>query len=166
VRSKELASFIERTCKTVVFDKVVPDFAFTAPNEFKASLIQTYADMSGAIICEEDKKQIEIYCRSKQLVSDLALLLNYFDIFATITNNPTVEQGVQSFTLIIPACYSQQYLKCIGSGTHATELSELSKCYELPFDCDHINGLGPVLKSCYQVIPVNRGESVSNEESV
>lgn len=166
VRSKDLASFIERTCKTVVFDKVVPDFAFTAPNDFKATLIQTYADMSGAILCDEDKKQIEIYCRSKQLVSDLALLLCYFDIFATITNKPTVEPGVQSFTLIIPACYSAQYFRCIGSATHTAELYEFSKHYALPFDCDQINGLGPVLKSCYKEIPVYSVAALSNEETV
>ena len=41
------------------FVKRLPDFAFTAPNEFKAGLIQAYFDGDGNFQSDETRKQIE-----------------------------------------------------------------------------------------------------------
>ena len=42
-----LAKFILKTCDNGSFVKHVPDFAFLAPNEFKAGLLQAFFDGDG-----------------------------------------------------------------------------------------------------------------------
>jgi intein/homing endonuclease len=80
---KELASILIEECNTGSFIKKVPNFAFTAPNEFKAALIQAYFDGDGNFQNDKLHHQIRVCSRSKQLIKDIALLLNYFDIFGS-----------------------------------------------------------------------------------
>ena len=57
---KELAQFILKTCGNGSFVKRIPDFAFMAPNEFKAGLIQGYMDGDGNFQCDENHHQIRL----------------------------------------------------------------------------------------------------------
>jgi hypothetical protein len=75
---KSLAKFIS------LFVKKVPNFVFTAPNEFKAGLIQAYFDVNDNFQFDESKKQMKISSENKELIKDISLLLNYFDIFGSI----------------------------------------------------------------------------------
>ena len=50
---KPLADFLLETCDNGSFAKHVPDFAFLAPNEFKAGIIQAYFDGDGNFQCDE-----------------------------------------------------------------------------------------------------------------
>jgi DNA-directed RNA polymerase beta' subunit len=149
---KELAKFIVETCNTGSFVKRIPDFAFTAPNDFKSGLIQGYIDGDGNFQCDEKHHQIRSCSRSKELSYNIALLLNYFGIFASIK-----EQNVNSspmYNVSISAKYSKIYQDNIGSLLHTDKLLNLVKYIErtdahsLSDDIDKINGLGQIIAKC------------------
>ena len=149
---KELAKFIIETCDTGSFVKRIPDFAFTAPNEFKSGLIQGYMDGDGNFQSDEKHHQIRSCSRSKQLSYNIALILNYFGIFASVK-----EQNVKScpmYNVSISAKYSKLYQDNIGSLVHSDKLMNLVKYIErtdvhsLSDDIDKINGLGEIIAKC------------------
>jgi DNA-directed RNA polymerase beta' subunit len=149
---KDLAEFIVNTCGTGSFVKRIPDFAFTAPNEFKAGLIQGYMDGDGNFQCDEKHHQIRSCSRSKQLSSDIALFLNYFGIFAS--TKETNSRGAPMFNVSISPKYSKAYQDNIGSLVHADKLMNLVKyvertdAHDLSEEIDKINGLGHIIASC------------------
>jgi DNA-directed RNA polymerase beta' subunit len=149
---KPLADFLLATCDNGSFVKRVPDFAFLAPNEFKAGLIQAYFDGDGNFQCDEGHHQIRVCSRSKQLTKDMALMLNYFDIFGSIKENFT--RGSNIYNLAISAKYSRQYQESIGSQLHAEKLQELvdyidrDSAHDLSDEIDKINGLGAIIAKC------------------
>ena len=149
---KVLAEFIVNTCGTGSFVKRIPDFAFTAPNEFKAGLIQGYMDGDGNFQCDEKHHQIRSCSRSKQLSSDMAQILNYFGIFASTKETNT--RGAPMFNVSISAKYSKIYQDNIGSLVHTDKLMNIVKYIErtdvhsLSDDIDKINGLGHIIATC------------------
>ena len=149
---KVLADFIMKTCGTGSFVKVVPDFAFLAPNEFKAGLIQAYFDGDGNFQCSEGHHQIRVCSRSEQLIKDISLLLAYFDIFGTIKSNFT--RGSNIYNLAISPKYSPLYKEHIGSLVHSEELEGLvnyvsrENAHDLSDEVDKINGLGEIIAKC------------------
>jgi DNA-directed RNA polymerase beta' subunit len=149
---KVLAEFILNTCGTGSFVKRIPDFAFTAPNEFKAGLIQGYMDGDGNFQCDEKHHQIRSCSRSKQLSSDIAQLLNYFGIFAS--TKETNSRGAPMFNVSISPKYSKAYQDNIGSLVHAAKLMNLVKyvertdAHDLSDEIDKINGLGHIIAFC------------------
>jgi len=153
---KELAKFIIETCNTGSFVKRIPDFAFTAPNEFKAGLIQGYMDGDGNFQSDEKHHQIRSCSRSKELSYNIALILNYFGIFASVK-----EQNVKScpmYNVSISAKYSKLYQDNIGSLVHSEKLMNLVKYIErtdahnLSDDIDKINGLGQIIAKCGKLL--------------
>jgi intein/homing endonuclease len=149
---KELSKLLLETCGTGSFVKVVPDFAFLAPNEFKAGLIQAYFDGDGNFQCSEGHHQIRVCSRSEQLIKDISLLLAYFDIFGTIKINFT--RGSNIYNLAISPKYSNLYKEQIGSLVHSQELQGLvdylsrEDAHDLSDEVDKINGLGQVIAKC------------------
>jgi len=117
VNYKELAEFIVRTCGTGSFVKRIPDFAFTAPIEFKKGLLRGYMDGDGNFQCDEKHHQIRSCSRSKQLTSDIALMFSYFGIFAHIST--TITRGSEMHHLSISAKYSKIYQENIDSNVHS-----------------------------------------------
>ncbi len=152
VNYKELAEFIVRTCGTGSFVKRIPDFAFTAPIEFKKGLLRGYMDGDGNFQCDEKHHQIRSCSRSKQLTSDIALMFSYFGIFAHIST--TFTRGSEMHHLSISAKYSKVYQENIGSNVHSVRLMNLVSYLErnnaknLPDEVDKINGLGEIIASC------------------
>ena len=153
---KILASFIKDACGTGSFIKRVPDFAFVAPNEFKSGMIQGYFDGDGNFQNDKNHHQIRVCSRSKQLIKDMALILNYFDIFASIKDN--LIRGYPMYNLSISPKYSQLYKNYIGSKLHYEKLDELIKyidrnnVHSLSDDIDRINGLGEIISECGKVL--------------
>ena len=153
---KELAQFMVQTCGNGSFVKRIPDFAFTAPNEFKAGLIQGYMDGDGNFQCDEKHHQIRSCSRSKQLSSDIALMLNYFRIFASVTE--TKVKGSFMYNVSVSAKYSKIYQDEIGSLIHSEKLMNLVKYLErddahnLSDEIDKINGLGHIIAKCGKVL--------------
>lgn len=153
---KELAPFIIRTCATGSFVKRVPDFAFTAPQEFKSGLLQGYMDGDGNFQSDEKHHQIRACSRSKQLAEDLALFFNYFGIFASIKTQ--MVKGAEMYCLTISAKYAKLYQDNIGSVVHADKLLNLvsylnrENVHNLSDDIDKINGLGEIIARCGKVL--------------
>jgi len=149
---KVLADFILETCGNGSFVKRVPDFAFTAPNEFKAGLIQAYMDGDGNFQCDKGHHQIRVCSRSKQLIKDVALLLNYFDIFGSIKEN--MVKGTSIYNLAISTKYARQYKEAIDTQLHVESLEEMlaydsrENAHDVSDEIDKINGLGDVIAKC------------------
>jgi DNA-directed RNA polymerase beta' subunit len=149
---KELKTFILDTCGTGSFVKCVPDFAFTAPNEFKAGLIQAYVDGDGNFQADETRNQIRVCSRSEQLIKDIALLLSYFDMFGSI--KPQFVKGSNIYNLAMSARYSVLYKEHIGSLLHSDKLDKIVEyatredAHNLADDIDKINGLGEIIAKC------------------
>jgi len=149
---KQLADLLLETCDNGSFVKHVPDFAFLAPNEFKAGLIQAYFDGDGNFQNDAAHHQIRVCSRSKQMIKDMSLLLNYFDIFGSIKENFT--RGSAIYNLAMSPKYALLYRTHIGSLVHSDKLNELvdynarDNAHSLSDDIDRINGLGEVIAKC------------------
>ncbi len=147
-----LARFIKNTCGNGSFVKRIPDFAFLAPNEFKAGLIQAYFDGDGNFQQDKGHHQIRACSRSKQLIKDMALLLSYFDIFGNIRSNFVKDYDIYNLTM--SARYSVLYQEKIGSLVHKDKLAEMvnyalrEDAHNLSDEVDKINGLGEVIAKC------------------
>ena len=169
---KSLGKFIIETMGTGSFVKRVPDFAFTAPNEFKAGLLQAYFDGAGAsslnqrshmvskkpgnFQADETRNQIRVCSRSKQLISDIALLLNYFDIFGSIKEQTVKAQPI--YNLSMSARYGPIWQEKIGSELHQNKLTAIvayaqrDDAHNLSDEIDKINGLGELIAKCGKVL--------------
>ena len=149
---ESLAKFIIETMGTGSFVKRVPDFAFTAPNEFKAGLIQAYFDGDGNFQSDETRKQIRVCSRSEQLISDISLLLNYFGIFGSIKVQTVKDQPI--YNLAMSARYGPDYEKHIGTLLHREKLNAIvayatrDDAHSLSDDIDKITGLGDIIAKC------------------
>ena len=150
--SKELAKFLVKECGKNSFEKKVPDFIFTAPLECKAACIQGYMDGDGNISCDKNHHEIRGCSRSQQLVKDMGVLFNYFDIFTTFREN--VRQDKPFYHFSISNGYANLYQEHIGSVLKAEALQELcvynsrSKAHSLSNDVDKIEGLGDIIAKC------------------
>ncbi len=147
-----LATLLLTTCGNGSFVKKVPDFAFTAPHEFKKGLFQGYFDGDGNFQCDQNHHEIRCCSRSEQLVKDLALILNYFSICGNIKRE--MNKGSMMYHLNISSKYAKQYQSEIGSVLHADKLDNLVKFIErndikfLSEQIDKINGLGEIIAHC------------------
>lgn len=149
---KKFAEFIKNTCDNGSFVKRVPDFAFTAPNEFKGGLLQAYFDGDGNFNNDTSHHCIRSCSRSEQLTKDMALLLNYFGIFGYM--NSTHTRGSMIHNLSISPKYCLEYRNSIGSVVHKDKLNELvdyiyrKNVHDLAEYVDKINGLGEIIATC------------------
>ena len=149
---QELAELLLNTCGTGIYVKRVPDFAFTAPDEFKSGLFQGYFDGDGNFQCDKNHHQIRCCSRSKQLIKDLALILNYFDIFGSI--NYENKKNNKLYHLNISSKYAKMYQEKIGSTIHADKLENIISYISrtdiklLSEQIDKINGLGEIIAHC------------------
>jgi len=153
---KVLADYMVEMMGNGSFVKRVPDFAFTAPNEFKAGLLQGYFDGDGNFQSDKSRKQIRACSRSEQLIKDIALLLNYFDIFGSIKKQNV--KGVPMYNLAMSARYSILYKQHIDSVLHKDKLNDMVEyaerddAHNLSDEIDKINGLGEIIANCGKVL--------------
>ncbi len=153
---KELATFLLEKCGTGSFVKRVPNFAFLAPNEFKAGLLQGYMDGDGNFQSDDKHHQIRACSRSEQLIKDLSLLFNYFDIFTSMKIQQVKSKPM--YNLNISAKYATNYKKYIGTNLHQDKLDSLisyinrEDAHNLSDDIDKINGLGEIIAKCGKVL--------------
>jgi DNA-directed RNA polymerase beta' subunit len=153
---KPLADLIMNSCGTGSFIKRVPNFAFLAPNEFKAGLVSGYMDGDGNFMCDKMHHQIRVCSRSSQLIKDISLLLCYFNIFGSLHSN--YRNGDNYYHLAISPKYAQSYEENIGSNLHTEKLrnlveySERSNAHSLREDIDKINGLGEIISNCGKIL--------------
>jgi DNA-directed RNA polymerase II subunit RPB1 len=170
-----LAKILLNTCGNGSYVKKVPDFAFTAPDEFKRGMFRGYFDGDGNFQCDKDHHQIRCCSRSEQLIKDLALVLNYFDIFGNLKSEHT--RGNRLYHLNIPSKYAKVFQTKIGTNLHSDKLENLVKYIErsdakfLSEQIDKINGMGEIVAHCGKTLQLpgqrltygffkNRAESI------
>ena len=155
---EKLAKLLLNTCGNGSFVKKVPDFAFTAPDEFKKGLFQGYFDGDGNFQCDANHHQIRCCSRSEQLIKDLALILNYFDIVGNIKSEKN--KGTMLYHLNISSKYAKTYQTQIGSVLHAEKLENLVNFIErndvkfLSEQIDKINGMGETIAHCGKTLKI------------
>jgi DNA-directed RNA polymerase beta' subunit len=150
----ELADLLKISCGNGSFNKSVPDFAFVAPDAFKARLIQAYIDGDGNIQCDEKHHMIRACSRSLQLIKDIALLINYFGMFGSIHSTQT--RGSELHHLSISAKYAESYKTNIGSSLESkmvalnglVEYLNRDDAHNVSDEIDKINGLGHIIANC------------------
>jgi len=150
-----LAKILLNTCGNCSFVKKVPDFAFTAPDEFKRGMVRGYFDGDGNFQCDPHH-QIRCCSRSEQLIKDLALILNYFDIFGNLKSEHT--RGSRLYHLNISSSYAKVFQTQIGTKLHSDKLENLVKYIErsdtkfLTEQIDKINGMGEIVAHCGETL--------------
>ena len=155
---EKLAKLLLNTCGNGSFVKKVPDFAFTAPDEFKKGLFQGYFDGDGNFQCDANHHQIRCCSRSEQLIKDLALILNYFDIVGNIKSEKN--KGSMLYHLNISSKYAKTYQTQIGSVLHSEKLDNLVNFIErndvkfLSEQIDKINGMGEIIAHCGKTLKI------------
>ena len=134
-------SFLNNDC--------IPEFVFTSPNNFKAGLLGTYFDKNG--IFDSELFEIKIFNNSEQIIKDIALLLNYFDIFCSINYNLNI------YCLIISSKYSSIYNINIGTIFNQSKLNEIINHYRNNKidEFDKIDGLYEVIVKCCNELNIN-----------
>jgi len=156
--SKEIAELLLTTCDTGSFVKRVPDFAFTAPQEFKAGLFQGYFDGDGNFNCDKNHHEIRCCSRSEQLIKDLALILNYFNIFGVLKENTRFDKPL--YHLNISPKYAKIYKEKIGTVLHQEKLDSLIEYIErndkvfVSEQIDKINGLEEIVAYCGKTLQI------------
>ena len=146
-----LSEFIVDMIGTKMHSKKIPSFAFTAPNEFKAGLIQGYFDSQ----CDfQSDCHLRIYSKNKQLINDISLLLNYFDIFACMNN--VVDSPI--YNLVICATYSHLYQQHIGSSLYSDRLDYIVKAKhtDMSDEIDMISGCDELVNKVYKILKMER----------
>ena len=147
-----LAKILLNTCGNGSSVKKVPDFAFTAPDEFKRGMFRGYFDGDGNFQCDKQDHQIRCCSRSEQLIIDLALVLNYFDIVGNLKSEHT--RGSWLYHLNIPSKYAKVFQTNIGTNLHQDKLENLVRYIErsdakfLSEQIDKINGMGEIVAHC------------------
>jgi DNA-directed RNA polymerase beta' subunit len=154
-----LAYLLVQTCGNGSFVKRVPDFAFTSPTEFKKGLFQGYFDGDGNFQCDLNHHQIRSCSRSEQLMKDLALILNYFNIVGNLKSEKN--KGSMLYHLNIPSKYAKNYQTNIGSVLHSEKLENLVKFIDrndvkfLSEQIDKINGMGEIIAYCGKTLKID-----------
>ena len=108
VSSTLLSTFIVNSCGQGSFNKKVPEFAYSASNEFISGLLRGYFDGDGNF--HVDRKMIRVSSNSKELTDGIALLLSRFKIFSF-----KIADKKGQYWLLIPYKYTPLFLTCIGS---------------------------------------------------
>ncbi len=108
INSALLANFMETICKTRSKEKVIPEFCYSANDEFILGLLRGY--FHGDANFSVDRKMIRVSSNSKGLRDGIALLLTRFRIFSY---KITDRKG--QYWILVPYKYAQFFLSYIGS---------------------------------------------------
>ena len=108
VNSTLLSKFIVNSCGKGADFKKVPQFAYSASDEFVSSLLRSYFDGDGNF--HVDRDMIRVSSNSKELTDGIALLLSRFKIFSYKNKDKKGQHW-----LLIPYKYAPLYLTHIGS---------------------------------------------------
>ncbi|MBI4162389.1 MAG: DNA-directed RNA polymerase subunit A'' [Candidatus Aenigmarchaeota archaeon] len=111
INSSLLANFIAATCGKGSNNKKVPQFAYSAKEEFVSGLLKGYFDGDGNVTVS--RRMVRVSSNSKELLDGIALLLTRFGIFAHKVDAKTKLKTQHG--LIIPYKYAPIFLEKIGS---------------------------------------------------
>jgi len=130
----------------------MPDFVFVSPVLFQRALLKNYFDKK--LICMSDK--IYILEKNEQLLKDIALLLNYFQVFSVVYMNK----------LFIYPSYLKTFLREIGS-VHSKNIEMILENNSQEDKIDKIDGLNGIIESLCNdfdiTLDINKTEGISRE---
>jgi DNA-directed RNA polymerase subunit A" len=142
INSSLLSMFMKKSCNTGSHEKKVPDFAFSANQDYVCGLLKGYFDADGSISVE--RKCIRASSSSKALIDGIALLLNRLGIFCSKHTKGNEHQ------LRISYHYAPVFLEKIGSDINKKNeklvtLHNLASVHHKSYDIvDMIPGFGDV----------------------
>ncbi len=134
-----IAQFLKATCGCGSEKKRVPNFAFSASDEFIRGILRGYFDGDGNINLR--RRVIRVSSKSKELIDGIALLLSRLGIFTTKGYDG------KSHWLSIQHHYAKTFLNTIGSDIYPRKaaLEEMSKIETRKNIVDMIPGIGNIL---------------------
>jgi len=106
INSTHLSRLLEKTCGTGSRNKKVPDFAYTANENFVSGLLRGYFDGDGNV--HSERKMIRASSNSKELLDGICILLARFGIFAY------KKKSKSQHLLLIPYKHAPAFLEKIG----------------------------------------------------
>lgn len=116
----DVAKFVGDSCGRGSFNKHVPLFMHCAPLKVIAAYLRAAIDGDGCISPKMNHEQVRYNSRSKELVEDIALLFNYFGMFATITVQQ--KENKPFYTASLLRKYLSAYRTHIGSDVKKDKL--------------------------------------------
>jgi len=148
--NNELNEYLINNCTNGYNTKKIPEFVFLANNIFKAGLLQGIILYNNII--NDDIKYIS---DNKQLIKDMALLLNYFNIFANINQiNETL------YSLNIDSKYYSDYSDKIG----LLLIDKQIELIDVSSNIDKINGLNETFRNCIMKLKLDCSKELWDEE--
>lgn len=139
LNSNQLPNLLEKACGNKSNNKKVPEFAYSAREEFITSLLRGYFDRNGNI--NPEKNMIRVSSRSKELINGISVLLNRLGIFAS------KDTEKQQKTLTLPHKHAHQFKQKIGF-TDPEKNKKINQIKEKPNQeyIDIIPGIGELIK--------------------
>lgn len=123
VNSGILAQLFNILCRTDSKNKIIPEFAYSATQEFILGLIDGY--ISGNATVDKKTGHIIVSASSKALIMGISTLLSYFGIFSDLSEVHTSKPILDSHTLVIKNIFASLFAEKI-SITHITKQETLS----------------------------------------
>ena len=117
IHSTLLARMFMRICNTGSSNKRIPEFVYTAPDDFIKGLIDGYFSGDGTV--DKTVGLISVGSVSEQLITGVSFLLSYYGVFGKISNSLQLKNNVGSknikrmWTLCISNGFAQQFAKTI-----------------------------------------------------
>jgi intein/homing endonuclease len=117
LHSTLLARMFKRICDTGSSNKRIPEFVYTAPDDFIKGLIDGYISGDGSV-CKKSGSII-VGSVSEQLITGVSFLLSYYGVFGRISNHKQLKNNVGSknikrmWTLRISNGYAEKFAKQI-----------------------------------------------------
>jgi len=122
IHSTLLARMFKIICDTGSANKRVPEFSYTAPEEFIKGLIDGYWSGDGTV--SKDDGSVTVGSISENLILGISFLLSYFGIFGSLRNNLQKKNNVGSknikrmYTLNIRNSFAQRFARDIQLTEH------------------------------------------------
>ncbi|PSP33344.1 DNA-directed RNA polymerase subunit A'' [Halobacteriales archaeon QH_10_67_22] len=140
INGKVLAEFLDESCRNEAGERIVPEFAFGAPDEFVRNLLCGYFSGDGNVA----KNAVRTASTSHQLTYGIALLLARVGVYSRFGDNKDTK------TLRIPKKFVPEFANKVGLvGERATQLENLVSDVppDTPDITDQIPNFGDSLRS-------------------
>lgn len=140
IHSVLMARMFKIMCDTGSANKFVPEFAYTAPDEFIKGLLDGYFSGDG---CVQLRGDITVSSVSEQLIQGISFLLSYYGIFGHMSsfqqknNNVGSENIKRTYLLNIRNGFAQKFTKEIPltSQSKQDRLTNITLEKEYKYDC-------------------------------
>lgn len=157
---KSLASLLKDKFATGSYNKSIPDFVFGSNKEFITGLIAGYFDGDGNVNVE--RSMIRVGSRSKQLISDISLLMSFIGIYGSVLKE---KKSKEPEKILYNYCVHKKYAETFKNNISLVvkeKLSNLGMIIEnnnrsrnsLKEEIDMIPELGNIISDCADILKI------------